>query len=166
MAVRIALSIRASVKDVGSLACSALMQTAKGAVMQEYGYHDSEDPNGGRDGDPAVVARGELAREPAERATSDVQRAEDAMQAELVREIFGNPFRPVRVQTSWLSWINGPIRRMALLIYRERRFSDLPILADALEDVGCTEAALLDHLRSLGSHVRGCHAVDLLLRRE
>jgi hypothetical protein len=39
------------------------------------------------------------------------------------------------------------------------------VLADALEEVGCTDAGLLGHLRGPGPHVRGCWAVDLLLGR-
>ena len=38
-----------------------------------------------------------------------------------------------------------------------------PILADALEDAGCDDADILDHLRGTGPHVRGCWAVDLVL---
>jgi hypothetical protein len=44
-----------------------------------------------------------------------------------------------------------------------RRFADLPILADALEDAGCADAAILAHCRSGGEQVRGCWVVDLLL---
>jgi hypothetical protein len=51
-------------------------------------------------------------------------------------------------------------------IYRDGKFNDLPILADALEDAGCTDADLLGHLRSPGPHVRGCWAVDLVLGKE
>jgi predicted DNA-binding WGR domain protein len=39
----------------------------------------------------------------------------------------------------------------------------LAVLADALEEAGCTDAGLLEHLRGPGPHVRGCWAVDLLL---
>ena len=39
----------------------------------------------------------------------------------------------------------------------------LAILADALEDAGCTNADVLDHCRGAGPHVRGCWVVDLLL---
>jgi hypothetical protein len=39
----------------------------------------------------------------------------------------------------------------------------LGVLADALEEAGCTDPALLGHLRDRGLHVRGCHVVDLLL---
>jgi hypothetical protein len=39
----------------------------------------------------------------------------------------------------------------------------LALLADALEEAGCTNADLLGHLRGPGPHVRGCWALDLLL---
>ena len=39
----------------------------------------------------------------------------------------------------------------------------LAVLSDALEEVGCTDTALLSHLRSPGPHVRGCWALDLVL---
>ncbi len=39
----------------------------------------------------------------------------------------------------------------------------LPILADALTDAGCTNDAILDHLRSPGPHVKGCWPLDILL---
>jgi hypothetical protein len=42
----------------------------------------------------------------------------------------------------------------------------LAVLADALEDAGCDDAVLLDHLRGPGPHVRGCFVVDLLTGRE
>ena len=37
------------------------------------------------------------------------------------------------------------------------------LLTDALEEAGCAEAAILDHLRGPGPHVRGCHPVDAVL---
>ena len=40
------------------------------------------------------------------------------------------------------------------------------ILADALEEAGCTNEDMLAHLRSPGLHVRGCWVVDLLLGKE
>ena len=42
---------------------------------------------------------------------------------------------------------------------------ELPILADALEDAGCADAAILAHCRGPGEHVRGCWVVDLLTGR-
>jgi hypothetical protein len=86
--------------------------------------------------------------------------------ADLVREVFGNPFRAAPVDPAWLTANGGLVRRLTQSIYDERRFGDLGVLADALEDAGCTDADLLGHLRSEGPHVRGCWAVDLLLGRE
>jgi len=42
-------------------------------------------------------------------------------------------------------------------------YGGLPVLADALEEAGCTDADLLGHLRGPGPHVRGCWVLDLLL---
>jgi hypothetical protein len=55
---------------------------------------------------------------------------------------------------------------MARSIRDERRFSDLPLLADALEEAGCTNEQLLQHCRDSGSHVRGCWLLDLLLAKD
>jgi hypothetical protein len=41
----------------------------------------------------------------------------------------------------------------------------LAVLADMLEEAGCTDADLLGHLRGPGPHVRGCWPLDLLLQR-
>jgi hypothetical protein len=84
----------------------------------------------------------------------------------LLRCIFGNPFRPVTIDPTVLTWNGGTIPRMAQAIYDDRRFADLPILADALEEAGCSEPAILSHCRSGGEHVRGCWVVDLLLGKE
>jgi hypothetical protein len=51
---------------------------------------------------------------------------------------------------------------MARVIYDERRFADLPILGDALEEAGCEQRDLLDHCRAAG-HAVGCWALDLIL---
>jgi hypothetical protein len=52
---------------------------------------------------------------------------------------------------------------MAAVIYRERRFGDLGIVGDALEEAGCDDADLLDHCRAAVPHARGCWVVDALL---
>jgi hypothetical protein len=54
---------------------------------------------------------------------------------------------------------------MAQAIYDERRFDDLPILADALEEAGCDDEDILSHCRGLGPHVRGCWGLDLILAK-
>ncbi len=78
----------------------------------------------------------------------------------LTREIFGNPFRPVTVKADWLS---STVVGLAQAIYDERAFDRMPILADALEDAGCTDGDVLGHGRQPGEHVRGCWVVDLVL---
>jgi hypothetical protein len=74
--------------------------------------------------------------------------------------------RNLVVRREWLAWNTGTIPRLAETIYQEQAFDRLPILADALEDAGCSEGQLLVHLRTLGVHVRGCWVVDLLLNKE
>jgi hypothetical protein len=86
-----------------------------------------------------------------------------ASPADLLREVFGNPFRPVRVAPTWLAWDGGTVPKLAQAIYDERAFDRLPVLADALEEAGCTDRDLLSHCRRPAEHVRGCWAVDLLL---
>src|SRR5262249_41755540 len=90
-----------------------------------------------------------------------------ASQSALLRDILGPlPFRPVTVPLSVLRWDNGTVVRLAQAIYFERRFGDLPILADALEEAGCGDSDILTHCRAAGSHVRGCWVIDLLLEKE
>jgi hypothetical protein len=81
----------------------------------------------------------------------------------LCRCVFGNPFRSIALDASWKT---PTVNSLAEGVYDDRAFDRLPILADALEEAGCTDATILEHLRSAGPHVRGCFAVDLLLGRE
>ena len=82
--------------------------------------------------------------------------------ADLVRDIFGNPFRPVAADPAWLAWKDGTITRLARAVYEEGAFERLPVLADALEEAGCTDPDLLGHCRAPGAHVRGCWVLDLV----
>jgi hypothetical protein len=95
---------------------------------------------------------------------------ENAARAILIRDVFGNPFRPIALDHECL---NPTVRHLAEAIYKGRDpdsgYLDadrLPILADALEDAGCTNADILAHCRGPGPHVRGCWVVDLLLGKE
>jgi hypothetical protein len=98
------------------------------------------------------------------------KRQERFAQASLIRDIVGNPFRPVPIDPAWCSWHGGTGVRLAEAIYENR---DLPsghldparlaTLADALEDSGYTDQDILQHCRGAGPHVRGCWVVDLLL---
>jgi hypothetical protein len=89
--------------------------------------------------------------------------SEKKEQADLLREIAGNPFRQFVVDPRWLTTTAVGLARS---IYEERAFDRLPILADALEDAGCDGPELLSHCRGDGPHVRGCWAVDLMLGKE
>ncbi len=81
----------------------------------------------------------------------------------ILRDIFGNPFRPVTADPAWLK---PTVQSIASSIYADRAFDRLPILADALEEAGCTNADVLLHCRRPGEHVRGCWVVDLVLGKE
>jgi hypothetical protein len=82
-------------------------------------------------------------------------------QCHLLRCLFGTlAFRPVILDPAWRT-ATGTM--LAQAIYDDRAFDRMPILADALEDAGCTNQDILAHCRSSGKHVRGCWVVDLLL---
>jgi hypothetical protein len=83
--------------------------------------------------------------------------------AAVVLDIFGDPASPVRLDPSWLRWQDGGVVALARAVYEERRFADLPVLADALTDAGCDDEGLLAHCRSGTKHARGCWVVDALL---
>jgi hypothetical protein len=108
----------------------------------------------------AWIAR--RASDPARRETDD-KWADCPSQANLVREVFGNPFQPVEFDRRWCT---GTVTTIARQMYEARDFSATPILADALQDAGCDSAELLDHCRGPGPHVRGCWVVDKLLARQ
>ena len=99
--------------------------------------------------------------------TDDAKRVSRKRQAATLRDIIGNPFHSaLAVDQARLLSHAAPLRDIAQAIYDERRFGDMPILADALEEAGCTDAAILEHCRREGVHVRGCWVLDLLLGRE
>jgi hypothetical protein len=90
----------------------------------------------------------------------EIDPAEKAAHSIVIRDVFGNPFRPTTVDPSWLTTNVGQLARF---IYDSRAFDRLPLLGDALEDAGCDDATILSHCRTPGEHVRGCWVVDLLL---
>ena len=104
------------------------------------------------------------------RRNAEASAAECHGQCELLREIFGNPFRPVTVDPSWLSISAGAGAAILQAIDQPvdvpLRFEELPYLGDALLDAGCSNENLLSHLRSPQGHYRGCWAVDLLMGRQ
>jgi hypothetical protein len=96
---------------------------------------------------------------------------EQPKQAAHVRDVFGNPFRaPAAVDPAWLAWYGGAVVKLARAVYEERELPSghldaarLAVLADMLEEAGCTDPDLLGHLRGPGPHVLGCPALDTVL---
>jgi hypothetical protein len=82
--------------------------------------------------------------------------------ATILRDIFGNPFRPVAFDPMWRT---DTAVSVAQQMYESRDFGAMPILADALQDAGCDNDDILNHCRGSGPHVRGCWVVDLVLRK-
>jgi hypothetical protein len=83
--------------------------------------------------------------------------------ATILHDILGNPWQKSTVQPHLLVWEGGTVVRLAGAIYEQRRYADLPILADALEEAGCSDGRVLDHCRKPGTHVRGCWVLDAIL---
>src|SRR5262249_28202392 len=102
---------------------------------------------------------------------SDLSMQERVTQACLLRDLFGNPFKPLTpLRVSLLRWNGGLVPRLAQTAYDDRHLPSghlapdrLGVLADALTDAGCADAELLEHLRGEGPHLRGCYAVDCIL---
>ena len=91
-------------------------------------------------------------------------KAESSVQASLLRCIFGPlPFRPPTIEPAWMT---PTVTSLAQAIYTDRAFDRLPVLADALEDAGCTDADVLEHCRKPGVHALGCWVVDRILNKE
>jgi hypothetical protein len=91
-------------------------------------------------------------------------------QATLLRDIFVNPFRPPAFNPSCLT---PQIIALAQAAYDERVLPQgnlddalLRVLGDALEEAGCDQADILEHLHGPGPHVRGCWAVDTVLGKK
>ncbi len=103
-------------------------------------------------------------------ALRDAEISERAAQTMLLRDMIGNPFRPTLIDPVWLT---PSLTSHAAAAYQERSMPSgeldptcLAILADALEEAGCDNEDILNHLRQPGVHVRGCWVVDLILGKE
>jgi len=88
---------------------------------------------------------------------------DDPFQSNFLRDIFGNPFRPVTFDPRWRT---SDVVDVARGIYEDKAFERMPILADALMDAGCENEEIIGHCRGDGPHVRGCWVVDLVLGKE
>lgn len=114
---------------------------------------------------PAIAARNAaLCAQSAAGALGRTAAAELAAQANLVREVFGNPFRPVYLNPSSLQ--GASILQSAQAIYEDGAFERVPELADALHEAGCHDSTILNHCRQAEPHVRGCWLLDMFLQKE
>jgi hypothetical protein len=93
----------------------------------------------------------------------DLSAMSDYDSVPILRDVFGNPFRPVAFSPDWRT---DTVLALARQMYDSREFSAMPILADALQDAGCDNDDILSHCRGDGPHVRGCWVVDLVLGKE
>jgi hypothetical protein len=165
------------------LAWASLPDANRAAVEAAERYADAPEdadvPAGAEPAEWAAPAEGDWAR-PAEAvrwaAIGAAELAGAAGRAQalaacagLLRDAVGNPFRPAPLG---LGWPGADALALALAAYEERLLPSgrldparLSVLADALEEAGRADDALLDHLRGPGPHVRGCWAIDLILGR-
>ena len=131
--------------------------------------------------DAAKDASWDVARAAADDGPWDAARR---FEAALIRDVFGNPFRRPpggdsvgtahdpegdgrrpAVSPGILAWHGGLVVALARGIYADCRFGDRPVLADALEEAGCSAGSVLSHCRHGGPHALGCWALDLVLDR-
>jgi hypothetical protein len=113
------------------------------------------------DGEMWVVATAEAAA----RSCRLTETEERRYQFALILDIF-RPLPPP------LTWHDSLVENLAQAAYEnsilpsgELDRARLAVLADAIEESGCTDTELLEHLRGPGPHVRGCWALDLLTAR-
>jgi hypothetical protein len=78
-------------------------------------------------------------------------------------EVFGNPFKPVKLPRVVKEHYKDTVYPLALEMYRRNDFRLMKKLGDELAKLGCNEKRILDHCYSDQKHFRGCWVVDLIL---
>jgi hypothetical protein len=153
--------------DQSVVEAAGVTDSAPNPGSEEYHFHlvleSAVHPSGPRGAAQARRSIEALAVELAKNHGEDTAAASQASRtamASFIRDLFGNPFRPVILDPSWLT---STVTTLARQMYDSRDFGPMPILADALQDVGCNNADVLSHCRSSDPHVRGCWVVDLVL---
>jgi hypothetical protein len=136
------------------------LQEARPAAFQVTRIHRSAASHAAH---YALVDYPDIAVRQASRCAADLGLWE--VQCSWFRDLLAVPSDITRVSPSLLDWNGGAIRAIASTIYEERRFDEMPILADALEEAGCQDEAILAHCRNREEHIRGCWVIDLLTGR-
>jgi thioredoxin-like negative regulator of GroEL len=67
------------------------------------------------------------------------------------------------LDTSWLAWRGQAVLNLARRLWKEQRLADLPLLANALEDAGCHDELILEHVRTAAPHANRCLLLEGLL---
>jgi hypothetical protein len=146
---------------------SHLRESHNPAVLAAEDASSADEDIDGAAGACAYHAAEAVANFAGRRGTSawdSARRQERSAQAQLVRCVFGlSPLRPIEVPDSSLT---PTAVSLAKNVYDNRDFERMPILADALEEAGCTNSDLLNHCRSDTPHARGCWVVDLILGKQ
>lgn len=94
--------------------------------------------------------------------------AEKAINRQFILELFREVIPPpvdYEIKSEWLKWENSTIARMVKAIVDNKDFAHLPVLADALEEAGCTNTLILNHCRQPGRHYYGCWFLDECIAR-
>jgi hypothetical protein len=152
------------------------------ACSRQFGIPEREArPGGVASGDSVWTAAADIARQSIEESTrrlvgrewphpemlldAEAWAAYDAAEAavcQLLRDIV--PFENVTMNPSLLKWRDGTIIKLARAIHDQGRFGDMPVLADALQQAGCDNEAVLTHCRQQGSvHGADCWVLGLVL---
>lgn len=141
------MTVRSALRDNGGFGLRLALTAGRGSAAQT-----------------ALIALGGLATpEEGDEVARLASVKEVHTQADYVRDLFGNPFRPVAFDPAWRSPTAVEIGRR---IYEERDFPAMPVLADALQDAGCEVPEVLEHCRSGKPHVRGCWVLDRVLAKD
>jgi hypothetical protein len=148
---------RAAADRAGPRAAKGLLALARG---REAEYEAKWAAAWVGEAEPARTAA--LAAWAAAWPTGGAKAEEARCQCGLLRDLIANPFRPV---PSPPAGRRPRVVALGRVTYQERRFQDLSLLADALEETGGTSQELLDHLRGPGPHVLGCWGLDLVLNK-
>ncbi|OAI40312.1 hypothetical protein AYO40_04895 [Planctomycetaceae bacterium SCGC AG-212-D15] len=77
----------------------------------------------------------------------DMMSSDPSEAVPLLRDIFGNPFHPTTIEPVLLT---STVVALAKSIYDEKAFDKMPILADALEEAGCTNQEVLQYVGGRG----------------
>jgi hypothetical protein len=158
---------RSKIGGVGAYSSASSASNMIGATVDDATYTAAEWASKHAANYFAFVEIGDYITDANQETFYAARKNEATVQTVLVRDIFHNPFQPMpTIHAAWLVWNDSTIPKLAQAVYDERAFDRMPVLADALEEAGCSSEEMLGHCRGPGPHVKGCWLVDLLLGKE